>query len=240
MRGSRFDQMSSSFTAMGSEPDELLERVRRFAMPDGDVEPRDIRFVQEGEMRLSPDAPWRPFRAEQQMAGATIDFCWRAWFWMAPFAPFRVVDSFEKGRGGLSVKVFGFVPVAGGRGPEFDRGEVQRGLAELPWRPFAFRRMEHVTWETIGQGGLRATFDDGHTRASAELDVDREGRVLGGSADRPRAVGRSVIETKWSGTFGDYRDFGRLRIPTSAEVAWLLPEGPFRYWKGWIVAFPRF
>ncbi len=174
------------------------------------------------------------------MAGATIDFRWRAWFRTAPFAPFRVVDSFEKGRGRLDAKVFGLVPVARGPGPEFDHGEVQRGLAELPWRPFAFHRMEHVAWEAIGRGGLRATFDDGHTRASAELYVDREGRVLGGSANCPRAVGRSVIETKWSGTFSDYRDFGRLRIPTSAEVAWLLPEGPFTYWKGRVVAFPRF
>lgn len=35
----------------------LIERVRRFAMPEGDVEARDLCFSQEGEMRLKPDAP---------------------------------------------------------------------------------------------------------------------------------------------------------------------------------------
>jgi hypothetical protein len=58
---------------MGAEAESLLERVRRFAMPDGNVEARDVRFRQQGEMRLAPDAPWRPFRAEQWISGSSID-----------------------------------------------------------------------------------------------------------------------------------------------------------------------
>ncbi len=42
---------------MNPSAEALLERARRFAMPEGDVEPRDVRFDQEGEMRLSPEAP---------------------------------------------------------------------------------------------------------------------------------------------------------------------------------------
>jgi len=114
-----------------------------------------------------------------------------------------------------------------------------RGLAELPWRPFAFGRLANVTWEAAVEGGLRAAFDDGRTRASVELEADREGRIVGGSAIRPRAEGKSTVETKWSGAFGDYRSFGRMRVPTSAEVAWLLPEGPFTYWRGRVTAFAR-
>ena len=124
---------------MGFEASDLLERVRRFAMPEGDVEARAIRFSPEGEMRLAPDAPWRPFRAEQWMSGSSIGFRWRAWFRMAPFAPVLVADSFESGAGALSVAAFGLLPIARGRGADFDRGEAMRGLAELPWRPFAFR-----------------------------------------------------------------------------------------------------
>ncbi len=225
--------------AMGAEVEELLERVRRFAMPERDAAPRDIRFAQEGEMRLAPDQPWRKFRAEQWMSGASIDFSWRAWFWMAPFAPVRVVDRYERGEGALTASALGLVSVARGRGPESDRGEILRALAELPWRPFAFRRMPHVTWEAAGVGALRATFDDGQTKATAVLEIDGEGRVLGGSADRPRLDGKSIVETKWSGAFGDYRTFGRVRIPTSAEVAWLLPDAPFKYWRGRVVAFPE-
>jgi hypothetical protein len=221
---------------MTASAEGLLERVRRFAMPQGDVEPYDIRFSQQGEMRLAPSAPWRPFRAQQWMSGSSIDFRWRAWVRMAPFAPVLVVDSFASGAGALSAAAFGLLPLADGRGRHFDRGEAMRGLAELPWRPFAFGRLANVTWEAAGESGLRATFDDGATRASVELEVGREGRVVGGSAIRPHAEGRTTVDTKWSGSFGDYRSFGRIRIPTSAEVAWLLPEGPFTYWRGRVIA----
>ena len=168
-------------------------------MPEGDVEPRDVRLSQQGEIRLAPDAPWRPFRATQWMSGSSIDFRWRAWFRMARFAPVQVADSFESGAGALSVKAFGLFPIAGGRGPDFDRGEAVRGLAELPWRPFAFGRLANVKWEAAGENRLMLTFDDGRTRASVELEADREGRIVGGSAIRPRAKGKSTVETKWSG-----------------------------------------
>jgi Family of unknown function (DUF6544) len=95
---------------MNASAEDLLERVRRFAMPEGDVEPSDVRFSQQGEMRLAPGAPWRPFRAEQWMSGSSIDFRWRAWFRMAPFAPVLVVDSFESGAGALNVTAFGLLP----------------------------------------------------------------------------------------------------------------------------------
>ena len=171
------------------------------------------------------------------MSGSSIDFRWRAWVRLAPLAPVLVVDSFGGGAGALSASAFGLLPLARGRGRDFDRGEAMRGLAELPWRPFAFGRLANVTWVAAGESGLKATFDDGRTRASVELEADRDGRVVGGSAIRPRAEDGTTVETKWFGSFGDHRSFGRIRIPTSAEVAWLLPEGPFTYWRGRVIAF---
>jgi hypothetical protein len=218
---------------------EILERVRRFAMPEGDVEPREVRFAQQGEMRLRPDGPWLPFRAEQRMAGDGIDFRWRAWFRMG-FAPVRVIDAFEDGAGALTASALGIVPLARGRGADFDRGEAQRGLAECPWRPFAFGRTKDVAWASGDPGTLRATYEDGRVRASVELSVDRDGQVTGGSAVRPMLAGKTAVDTEWRGAYADYRRFGRVRIPTSAEVAWILPEGPFVYWRGRIVAYPEF
>ena len=118
----------------------LLERVRNFAMPDGPVVCGGTWLRQRGEMRMGADKPWLPFEAEQRFKGTGIDFRWRAWIRMAPLVPALVIDSFEHGRGVLTARVFGFVPVASSRGPDMDRGEALRGLAELPWRPFAFRQ----------------------------------------------------------------------------------------------------
>ena len=223
---------------MDNGADEILQRVRRFAMPEGDVEPRDFRFAQTGEMRLAPDQPWLPFTAEQWMSGGSLDFRWTAWSRLARVAPVRVVDALERGSGRLTVSAFGVLPIVRERGAALDRGEVQRALAELPWRPFLFGCARQMSWEAPKGRTLRATYEDGQMRVSVDLEIDGEGRVVGGSAVRPRLVGGSVVETKWIGSFADYRAFGRFRVPTSAEVAWGLGDAPFVYWRGRLASFP--
>jgi hypothetical protein len=64
--------------------------------------------------------------------------------------------------------------------------------------------------------------------------------VLGGKANRPLTEEKSVVEMQWSGAFNEYRLFDRghrVRIPTIAEVAWHMPEGPFTYWRGRVIEF---
>lgn len=216
----------------------LLERIRHCAMPDGTFECRGTRLRQVGEMRFAPGGRWLPFRAEQWFPGSCIEFCWQAWVRMAPLVSARVVDSFKGGRGMLTARVFGFVPVARSIGPSTDKGEAMRGLAELPWRPFAFREAQCLTWESAGTDKLRSTFYDGRTQAEVEFEVDSEGHVLGAAAPgRPRVVGKSVVETPWSGAFSEYRLLDGFRVPAAAEASWHLPEGPFTYWRGRITEF---
>ena len=42
--------------------------------------------------------------------------------------------------------------------------------------------------------------------------------------------------TPWDSEFGDYRVFGRMRIPTRARVYWELGEGRFVYWRGTVTS----
>jgi len=216
----------------------LLERIRHFAVPDGGGEARATWLRQEGEMRLAPDRPWMAFRAEESFAREGIGFRWCAHARMTPLLRARVVDSFQAGRGALTLWVLGVLPIARRTGAAIDLGEALRALAELPWRPFSFREGQGLAWEAEGHDKLRVRFDDGRTQAAIDLDVDGEGRVLGGTAPRrPRLVGKAVADTPWSGAFGEYRAFGEVRVPTVAEATWHLPEGPFTYWRGRVTEF---
>lgn len=221
--------------------DDLLERVRSYAMPKGAVEYRGAWLRQEGEMRFTPERRWMTFTAEQWFPGRSIDFRWRAWLRMAPFVGARVDDSFQSGLGTLSASLFGFIPIARSRGPATDKGEALRALAELPWRPFVFGGASGVTWEAAEEKKLLVGFNNGKTKAEIVLNVDQEGRVLGGVASgRPRIVGKSFVETPWSGIFGEYRVFRHIRIPTAAEAVWHLSEGPFTYWRARVTDFHVF
>jgi hypothetical protein len=178
------------------------------------------------------------FSAEQWFLGSGIDFRWQANFRMGPFLHTRVVDAFEGGKGMLSARVLGFIPVAKSHGPDTDRGESMRGLAELPWRPSAFHEAPWFTWEAVAPERLRVAFNDGRTQAAIEFEIDHDGHVRGGAAlGRPRMVGKSIVETPWSGTFAEYRMFDRIRVPTSVEATWHLAEGPFTYWRGHVTEF---
>lgn len=228
--------LEASTTTTGSRG--ILERIRRFAMPAGPVECKGTWLRQEGEMRFAPDKPWLSFTAEQWFEGDGVDFRWDARVRMAPLVSAHVLDSFEHGRGLLTAKLWGVIPLARSSGPAMHRGEALRGLAELPWRPFAFRNGPLLSWEATTAEKLRATFDDGKTVVSAEFQVDGDGRVLGGIASkRPRIVGRSIVETPWSGTIGGYAMFDGIRVPSRAEATWHLAEGPFTYWRARVIDF---
>lgn len=216
----------------------LLDLIRRRAMPENDMTTyRGSWLRQTGEMRLAPERPWLPFEAQEWFEGSGIDFRWQASIRIAPFIMTRVVDCFQEGTGMLTASLFGIVPLIHARGPEIDKGEALRGLAELPWRPFGFRETPFLRWQTVGERKLRADFDDGRTRVSADFDIDTEGNVSRASAIRPRTVGKSVVDTPWSGVFRHYQVFDAVWIPTEAEVTWHLPEGPFTYWRGRTTGF---
>jgi hypothetical protein len=55
--------------------------------------------------------------------------------------------------------------------------------------------------------------------------------------DRPRAIDRRMVPTRWYGSFFDYREIAGCRIPTRATVSWVLEEGSFDCWRGRITAF---
>ena len=217
---------------------ELLERIQLHAMPEGSAQCKGTWLRQVGEMRLAPARPWLPFEAEQWFTGDGIDFRWEARVRMAPFLRVSVTDSFERGRGLLAVRLLGIVPLVWSRGPTTDRGEAMRGIAELPWRPYAFRDSRWLTWKIGAANRLEAVYNDASNPATVEFDVDAEGRLVRCSApNRPRMVGKTAVNTPWTGVLSDYRELDHLRVPTRAEVAWVLPEGAFAYWRAKVVDF---
>lgn len=172
-----------------------------------------------------------PTRARQEFDPIALGFHWRAWVSLAPLLRARVVDAFSDAHGQLEARVFG-VPFLRVVGPEIDKGEGQRLLAELPWCPMAVGHPA-LSWSATDGDTLTATYDAGYWRASVHLQVDEHGRVLSASADdRPRQVGKSTTPTRWIGRYGGYRQFGEMRVPASFRVDWEPAEGPFTYVRG--------
>ena len=208
-------------------PRRIAEFVERNVAGDPSRSERIV-IHQTGTMRLQPGAKWRPFSAEQWSAVSTIAFCWHARVKMAPLVTAVVEDAFEDGRGRLDVRVWGKLPIAHGEGPDIDRGEVQRYLAELPWNPAAMVRNPALHYEELENQSIRVLAIDRETYV--DLGFDEAGDIVGAYTET-RVRGDSG-PAPWQGVFGDYVEMGGVRIPRHGEVSWLLPSGKFTYWTG--------
>jgi hypothetical protein len=205
-------------------------------LPDDAAVPSRVRLAQTGEMVRRPGEKPLAFTAIQEYAVEQVDFEWRAAFGPNRLVRLSVVDGFRDGVGWLTVRVWGLIPAGRSSGPQVDRGEAMRYLAELPWVPHAIRWNPQLSWRALEDGSAEVSTLVGGRAASIRFSFDEIGLIRGASGIRPRLAGGTAIETPFVGRFGDYVELGGIRVPGSAEVSWELPEGPFTYWRGEVIS----
>jgi hypothetical protein len=201
-------------------------------LAEGAVIPSRVRLTQRGDMVQKPGGRRLEFSAVEELEVATVSFEWRAGFGPNPLVRVRVVDRYRDGEGLLLARIWGLIPATRSTGPETDRAEAMRYLAELPWVPHAIGSNPELSWRELEDGHIEVSTLVGGAAVSVRLALDEAGLIHSVSGVRPRLVGRTSVDTPFMGTFGDYVELGGIRVPGSAEVSWDLPEGPFTYWRG--------
>jgi hypothetical protein len=218
----------------------IPEIVRAFAERSGARldGPKVVLAHQRAEMRLAPNQKFFPIEASQLSGTRDPGFVWEATARLAGIVPMRVIDSFAAGRGWLGVRIAGAIPMANATGPENDKGEMMRFLAEMAWNPDAILNMTALHWRQIDDRTVDVLSATKGGTATVRLRFDADGDLEGIEADdRPYLVGGKSVPMRWIGRFRDYADFGSYRLPSYGEVAWVLPEGEFVYWRGTIIDF---
>lgn len=130
------------------EPPPVVRSYARRAAPITAV-PAKVRLCQQGLIRARRGAPWRPFQAEQIMSVRKAGFVWCATVGVAPLVHVQVADAYVRGHGSFEVRLLGSVRLTRAVGPEIDRGELMRYLAELAWVPAALLRNAELRWRDI-------------------------------------------------------------------------------------------
>jgi len=222
------------------DPQVLLRKLKSFVFPGGETSARLIRRVrltEKGEMRQSPDARWTPFTAEETIEARQSGFTWQARFRTGRVLPILVTDAYEDGHGRLVVKIGGALPVVHARGPEVDKGELQRCLADIVWCPPMLLSHPTLEWEAEGKAALRVADAKGIADASICFDIAEDGCPFQFRAKRPRTVGKKTVVTPWSGRAEKFFDCEGLRIPEHVEASWELPGGTFTYFCSDVTSF---
>ena len=232
--GLRRDLLASQVRPPGA-PSDLPPLIRAFAERNGGH--RDgssaMRMTQDVEMRMKPGARPFPLTATQDSGTSVPGFVWDARGRWSMIVPLRVVDAYVAGAGRLEVRIAGAIPVARASGPSTDRGEALRFLAELAWNPDAILTASGLEWRQIDATTVEVSLRMAGGVVRVNQLFDAAGDIVGiVSEDRPYTVGGKDVPTRWIGRFWDYRHEGAYRWPHRGEVAWVLPEGEFVYWRG--------
>ncbi len=224
-------------------PASLLARLRQFCLPGGEEAARSVnavRISELGEMRMSPEARWIPFTAEQTIEARRSGFRWQARLSSGRLTAVTVTDAYENGHGYLTVKAAGLVPLKKITGADADRGELQRYLASTVFCPPALLNHPSLEWDAVRPLNLRVRDRNDPTGATVDLEITAEGRPVTCRAERPRLAGRHSVLTPWWGSYLEFREWEGLRVASRLEVSWQLPEGPFTYFRSELISLAAF
>jgi hypothetical protein len=213
-----------------------VARYFAFALSPGQriIERAHLSFA--GTFAAKPNA-WARFTAEQDVRTLPPGFVWDARIAMMPLVPVRVRDSYVGGEGAMRAAAGAVVPVVNQHGtPEMAAASLQRFLAEAVWCPTALLPREGLSWSAIDDTSARVTLTDGATTVSLDMTFGPSGEIESTSTMRYRDVKGTPVLTRWVGHHRDYKRMEGMMIPTSGEVAWVLPEGAEPYWRGRLIA----
>jgi hypothetical protein len=212
-----------------------VQRYFCAALTAGQAIVATAQIAHEGQFNMgTARATWRPFTSDQLVVTRRPGFDWDARIHLAPGVRVFVRDAYVAGEGAVHASLFGLATVADLRGThEVAEGELTRFLAEAVWYPTALLPSQGVSWEAVDDTSARASLVDGSTTVSLEFRFGAEGLIHAVyAAARPRTVNGALVATPWQGRFWAHDVRDGMRVPLRGEVAWLLPEGPWPYWRG--------
>jgi uncharacterized protein DUF6920 len=214
-----------------------VQRYLRAVLKDGQPIIGIARFKHTGMFNMGETTPnWRGFSSSQIVTTRPPGFDWDGRVRMAPGLNAFVHDAYVSGEGLLHARLLGLVTVADVRGtPQAAEGELLRYLAETIWYPTALLPGQGVCWTEMHESSARATLTDGPTTVSLDFRFGRDGLIESTYASA-RIVDGAVTRMPWVARVWAYDTRDGVRIPLEGEVAWVLPDGPYPYWRGQIMS----
>jgi hypothetical protein len=214
----------------------LPPNVRRWldrALLNDAPPPRRVLNTQKGEMNLR--GKWTPFTAETVNQVQPFTFFWKARFNVLPGVWIMAEDAHDGETGWGGSKLWGVIPMGGRKGPEVFSMQLVRNLAELPWQPQFALSIPGLEWSDAGANAFEVRTSKGGQEVSVRFELEND-QIIHASGQRLYDVPKGFVAAPWHYDFFDYRDYGSMRIPTSAVATYNKPGGAWEYWRGKITS----
>ncbi len=212
-----------------------VRRYLHYAQAVGKTPIRTVRLRQRGAMSMAQKSKWLPMTAEQYFTTNPPAFLWYGTLHPFPLVSVSATDLYAGGHGTLQIKAMSLIPISESHGPETDRGELLRYLAEMTWFPTAFLARS-IRWDAIDAGSARATISLPPVSVSGIFHIDEQGRCTHFTTERYRLERKRQVLRAWTGRYDDYREMAGFRVPMKLEEAYTLEAGEFSYFRGEVTA----
>ncbi len=191
-----------------------VQRYFRHVLPDGHAYLRGLRLRHGGQFKTDLKKDWVPIRGEQYITADPPGFIWQG-----TTGQFTARDEYVAGRGGLTVRLLGAVPIVRGHGPHFDQGELLRWLAEAAWLPTALLPSPHLAWTAVDDHSARLTLTLAGQPVACLIRFNEQDEIT--ACEAPRYFSDTELRP-WQGHFSEYRRHQGLLVPFAGEASWVV------------------
>lgn len=191
-----------------------VQRYFRHVLREGQPYLRGLRLRHGGQFKTDLKKDWIAIEGEQYITADPAAFIWQGttrWF--------VARDEYVAGRGSLTVRLLGAVPIVRGKGPHYDEGESLRWLAESAWLPTSLLPGGRVAWAAIDDHSARLTFTHQGQATSLVVRFNERDEMAEGEALRYLD---ETTQRPWQGRYEQYRRWHGVLIPTVLEASWLI------------------
>ena len=183
---------------------------------------------------------WTPFTAQGVYDGSPLSFKWQAKLQVYRGGWIVAEDGHAKGEGWGDARLWGVVPMGKRTDPEVLKVQVVRNVAELAWLPELALADPALDWEDAGKSAFAIRSRAAEQEIVIRFEVDEEGEIMSAhSGARPYDVAGGYLESPWRYDFGDYRDFGEVRLPAAAVATYEHSDGPWEYFRCRVTSVAR-
>lgn len=208
----------------------IVQQYLRYTGAVGQPRVQNYRIVLEAEMKTDPKNPWTPVIFEQYNL---LDQPTRLFLVRMNMRGLPVIglDSYINGKGNMLIKVAGLVKVSDVGGEFMDQAELVTLFNDMCLAAPGSLIDRRIEWEIIDPMTVKATFTDGPNRVSAWLYFNDSGQLINFVTDDRSytTMDGKNMKVRWSTPVKNYRELNGLRLSTSGEATWHLPEGDYTY-----------
>lgn len=231
---SEFERTKAFETEVLTEKDleHLPEIVRKYIKYTGFIDKNKvISFKSEcrGGIRFAPGEEFMPLRSIQYNFP---DLPSRFFYIKAKKKGIPAVGLhlYQNAKATFQVKILGIFTVVNARGDKMNQAETVTILNDMFFITPCSLIDKRIQWEVIGENTVKAIFNIGIIKISAEIFFDDEGKLVNFiSNDRFDTDGKEYVSNPWETPVSAYKDFGGYRLPSMAKTIYKRPEGDFCY-----------